>query len=149
MPSRLSADRAKVWLFYLKHSQGRKGCFSFNVIREVCSYFCDFGSRELAQVTETSLRFFNCDTSTWGPRIRLHTQIRTDVGSRLVILDDGRLFCCGKGKCQTGSMWTGWKAAYLISRKGTVDLLPQMLIARRAHGIIQVQEICVFGGSKL
>ena len=37
----LSAVRAKVWLLHLQSSRGALGSLSFNVIREICSYFED------------------------------------------------------------------------------------------------------------
>ena len=55
---------------------------------------------ELAQVTDSSLRFFNCQTSTWSPQIALRTRISADNSSSWATLEDGRVFCSGGGgKC--------------------------------------------------
>lgn len=53
---------------------------------------------ELAQVTTTSLRIFNCQSLTWGPQVRLNIKIQEDQSSIWMILEDGRLFCSGGGK---------------------------------------------------
>lgn len=52
---------------------------------------------ELAQVTSTFIRFFNCQSSTWGPQIFLHDQIKADSTSSWVVLKDKQLFCSGGG----------------------------------------------------
>lgn len=49
MAEHLSAVSGKVWLFYLKHSQSCRDRLSFNVIREICTYFAHF---ELVHVTD-------------------------------------------------------------------------------------------------
>lgn len=48
---------------------------------------------ELANVTGTSLCFFNCQISTWSLWVRLSTQIQADPDSRWVVLEDGLVFC--------------------------------------------------------
>ena len=96
---------------------------------------------ELAQVTSTFLRFFH--TSTWGPQILLHSLIKADQYSTWVVLKDGRLFC--SGGCSEGQTLA---VAYLLSRDGAINSLPSMQTARGYHGIIQVQDIYVFGGGK-
>lgn len=52
---------------------------------------------ELAQVTDTYIRFFNCQNSAWGPQIFLHSQIKADSTSSWAVLEDKRLFCSGGG----------------------------------------------------
>lgn len=96
---------------------------------------------ELAQVTSAFLRFFH--TSTWGPQVCLYSLIKADQYSTWVVLKDGRLFC--SGGCSEGQALT---VAYLLSRDGTINALPSMQTARGYHGVIQVQDIYVFGGSK-
>ena len=89
----LSAVGTKVWLLYVMHyTMGR---LSFNVVGEICSYLQDL---LLYQVTPDFLRPFNCQTSAWGPKVPLSTQIQVDVYSRWVVLkDEGSLFCSGGG----------------------------------------------------
>lgn len=136
--------RAKTLLIYLKHSQGIKGRLSLNVIREICSYIADF-SGDIAQVTATFFRFFNCRTMTWGPKTTLGSRINADSYSSWLVLQDGRLFCCGGCRSHAGYEWDD---AYLLSRDGVVDQLPHMLTARKSHGVIQLQHIYVFSGCK-
>lgn len=139
---------AKVWLFYLKRS---KGSLCTNVVREICSYFT---SLQLPQVTAAFLSFFNCETAIWGVRVCLRRYIQADKSSRWVTLTDGQVFCCGGGNSQAGysakssNYPATWKEAYLLGLDGTVTQLPNMLAARYCHGIIQVERIYVFGGSK-
>lgn len=85
---------AKVWFLYLNNLQGRKLCL--NIVREVCLFLTDF-SQELVQVTATFLRFFNCQTSSWTPQVFLLTSIRANEESSWVLLEDGRVFCSGRG----------------------------------------------------
>lgn len=91
MASLSPAIRAKVWLFYLTHS---RGSLSINVIREICSYLADL---LLAQVTSSSLRFFDCHTCTWGPQVLLRVPIQADGHSTWIVLKDGRVFSSGGG----------------------------------------------------
>lgn len=97
MATRLLTVRAKEWVLYL---WGARGSLSTNVIREICSYIADLQLPQ--QVTATFLRFYNCEASTWGPRVPLHAQIQADRGSSWVVLKDRRLFCSGGGNCQAG-----------------------------------------------
>ena len=78
---------AKIWLLHLKHSCGRKGSLSLNVIREICAFLPDF-SGFLPQVTTAFLRFFSCLTSTWGPKVHLRTSIKADQYSSWIALED-------------------------------------------------------------
>lgn len=129
MASSFSSRKAKVWLFYLKCFLRVRGKLSFNAIREICSYFpaTVFG---LAFVAEAFMRVFNCQDCTWGQKIHLRTKIEVDIESKWVMLDDGRLFCCGGGgNCQ--EVYQGRKSAYLISRIGAVNRLPDMLFGRQ------------------
>lgn len=152
MDKLLRAKRAKVWILHLKHPWSGRRSLSINVIREICSYIADL---ELPQVTSNFLRFFNCETSTWGPQVRLRTRIQANTSSRWMMLNDGRLFCSGGGKCQVGfsagstSYAATWKGAYILGLSGVVEQLPDMLTARYYHGIIQVHSIYTFGGCKL
>ena len=130
--------RAKVRLLYFKHS---RGSLSTNVIREICSYFADL---LLAQVTSSTLRFYNCHTCTWEPQVLLRTPILVDMSSTLVVLKDDRVLSSGGGMPSSY-----WNAAYLLGNDGAVEQLPDMLIGRRSHGVIQVRHIYVFGGSSL
>lgn len=143
MAKRLIGLRARMWLFYVKLLQGKKGRLSFNIIREASSYIPDF---LLPQVTPTFLRFFH--GSVWGPQIPLRTPIQADNTSNWVSLDDGRLFCCcgGGGNSQTGLQSKAWKVSYLLSCNGDVEELPDLLTARKYHGVIQVVHVYVFGG---
>ena len=149
MATKLSADKAKVWLFYLQYAQ--KGRLSLNVVREIGSYLADF-SLELAQVTKAFLRFFNGYTSTWGPQVWLRTQIQADEYSSWIVLKNSSLFCSEGGDCQAGYSGSVGslekKEAYLLSRAGEVNFLPHMLTARHSHGVIQVLHLYVFGGGK-
>jgi len=52
---------------------------------------------ELAQVTSSFLRFFNYQSSTWGPQIFLYNEIKADSTSSWVVLKDKRVFCSGGG----------------------------------------------------
>ena len=65
------ADRAKVWLLYLKHTRGERGRLSLNILKEVCAFLRPF--RLLAHVTESSIEFFNFQTYTWGQPVNLST----------------------------------------------------------------------------
>lgn len=110
----------------------------------------DIHAVELAHITPRSIRFFNCQTSTWGPQIRLDAQIQVDHRSQWVILKDGRLFCSGElGVYLANSSGRLKKVAYLLGRDGTVAQLPDMITGRCEHGIIQVGDLYVFGGRKL
>ena len=138
----------KVWLFYLKVSQGLRGRLSLNVTREVCSYLAD---PELVQVTETFLRFFHCHTATWGPERVLSSPILADESSSWAVLKDGSVFCSGGGG---DTSQTGWRSevlneAYLLGRDGSVETLPSMIDVRKKHGVIEVLNVYVFGGCKL
>lgn len=139
MAAQSPAVKAKVWLFHLKHS---RKALCINIIREVCSYLADL---QLAQVTATFLRFFNCETWVWGPKVQLFTPIQVDTGSIWAVLEDGRLFCSGGAE----GFFAISSVAYLLSRDGAVDQLPNLLAARKDHGVIQVLHIYTFGGCKL
>lgn len=144
MATHLSGRRVRVWLFYLKHLQGEGGTLGIVVIREICSYF---GDKVLVHVNYDFLRIFN--TYTWGPRVPLSTNIRADFCSVWLVLEDGRVFCSG-GDSKRHLEWVaGMKLAYLLSRNGKVDQLPDMLVPRRDHGIIQINfTLLIFGGCK-
>ena len=97
MAEQLSAVGAKVLLFHLKRSRGVRGSLSLNTIREICSFFQDL---LLYEVTPDFLRSFNCQTSTWRPKVPLRNQIQVDGSSTWVVLQNGRsLLCSGGGKC--------------------------------------------------
>ena len=136
--------RVKLWLFYLKYMRGVRGKIGHNVTREICSYLPL--RINLIQVTSAFLKiFFIPNLSTF--QVSLSTPIRADHGSSWVILEDGRLFCCGGGSKHQA---VDWKVAYLLSLEGTVEKLPEMLSARWCHGIIEyLSTIYVFGGGKL
>lgn len=140
----LHAQNSRVRLFYLKHMQGERGRLGFNVTRDICAYIADV--LVLAQVASTFLRFFN--TLSWGPQVPLTSPIQVSDTSTWVLLEDGRLFCSG-GLYGTGSRSSAMTVAYLLGRDGTVDSLPCMLAGRCSHGVIQVQHLYIFGGSKL
>ena len=146
-----STVRAKVWLFHLKFSQGVRGSLSFNVTREICSYLQD---SFLYQITRGFLRAFNCHTSTWGRQVPLQAHIRVSLDSVWVLLKDDRLFCSGGEEtdyyygptgCRSYSLWN---VAFLVSAEGEVGSLPCMHIERGRHGVIELQHVYVFGGSK-
>lgn len=139
----LLAQSSKAWLFYLKHQRGERGQLGHNVTRDICVYLVD--CLLLTQVTPTFLRFFN--TLAWGPQVLLSTPILVGDTSSWVLLKDGRLFCSG-GNSQTGFFSTVLSVAYLLGRDGAVDSLPNMLTARCSHGVIQVSQLYIFGGSK-
>lgn len=139
MAMRLLGRRTKAWLFYLKHLQCARGKLSFNIVREICSYFVDL---LLPHVTSTSLRFFN--TFVWEPEVLLRTRIQANQFSTWVELEDGRVFCCGGWNMLAAA----WNVAYLLGSDGAVEELPSMLAARYNHGVIQVRHIYVFGGCK-
>lgn len=143
----LSALTARMWLFYLKNLLQERGKLSFNVIREIGSYLAD--RFLLAQVTSTALELFNTSALCWGPHV-LHTPIEVYQDSRWVMLEDGRLFCSGGRSTQTDNQALKMLSkAYLLSRDGTVEMLPDMLIARYNHGVIEVLlRIYVFGGGE-
>lgn len=136
----IPAVRTKVWLFHLKRCS-----LSTNILREICSYLLHLNS--LAQVTPTFLRFFS--RSAWEPQVLLRTRIQVDQGSAWVVLADGQLFCSGGCTSQAVIYSRALSMAYLLSSNGTVEQLPNMLTARRCHGVIQVRQIYVFGGGKL
>lgn len=140
----MQGHSARVWLFYLKHLRGERGKLGLNVTREACEYLPFY--LQLAKVTKFSLRFF---AHAWKPRVRLHIDIHADEGSAWVVLKDGRLFCSGARINRINCEWRGWTAAYLLSRNGAVEQLPDMTLFRCAHGVIQVMHIYVFGGCKL
>lgn len=144
----LQGPRAKVWLFCLKYLQGERGRLSFNITREICEYLS--GSL-LAQVASTFLRFFNCDTSAWGPVVSLKSSIQANVGSTWVLLGNGSLFCSGgkESNSQADALSESWKVAYILGADGTVEALPNMFTSRCFHGVIQVRDLYVFGGSKI
>jgi hypothetical protein len=144
----LQEQKARVWLFYLKHLRGDRGTLEFKAIQEICAYLTD--CLELAEVTRTFLRFFNCRTSAWGPSVYLKTLPTGEGYSTWVILKDRRLFYSG-GMTSNSQTGTGAASicAYLLDRDGAVEELPNMLAARMSHGIIQVRDLYIFGGSKL
>lgn len=107
MATTLSSRSAKVRLFYLKRSLSLRGSLSFNICREICSYFVEF-SKELVQVTNHFLGFFNCCTSTMLRTVSLknikdksywHEQRYREpeeyLNSVWVLLGDDRVFYCG------------------------------------------------------
>ena len=144
MAADLSARRAKVWLLYLKHTRGDRGTLSLNILREVCAFLHPLYL--LAHVTESSIEFFNFQTTTWGEPVRLTTRIQVDPNSRWVFLEDGRVFCCGGN---------GMREAWMIGVGGTVERQPAMngarckhTSARQSHGLIAfVKAVYVFGGT--
>lgn len=144
MAMRLSHLRAKVWLFHLKHLKGERGQLCFNVTREVCDLLADH--RLLVQVTDTFQCFFNFKTSTWGPQVRLSTLIHADWTSSWVVLEDGRVFCCGGGKSYAGC---GEATAYIVARDGAVEQKTCMSEGRFGHGILSYNATYVFGGCML
>ena len=50
---------------------------------------------QLVRVTEFDISYFNFQTFTWGQPINLSTHIQADSTSIWVVLEDGRMFCCG------------------------------------------------------
>ena len=101
---------------------------------------------KLVHVTETRLHFFDCETTKWA-QVALLTPIQVDIYSSWVVLEDGRVFCSGGSKDQTG----GLKQAYVLGQEGRVQILPPMLSARKQHGVIEVSinySIYIIGGSK-
>ena len=120
----------------------------FKVVQEICAYLTD--CLELAEVTRTFLRFFNCHTSAWGPKVFLKALPTGNDCSTWLMLEDGRLFYSG-GMTSNSQTGTGGASisAYLLDRDGTVEELPNMLAARMSHGVIQVRDLYIFGGSQL
>lgn len=93
---------------------------------------------ELVQVTRTFLKFFNFQTSLWDPQVPLTTQIQAYGDSSWVVLDDGRIFCCG------------YATAYIITRDGSVEQKDNMIEARYSHGLLHISNILyAFGGFNL
>ena len=75
--------------------------------------------------------------------VPLRTPIQVDRCSTWEVLEDGRLFCSGCGVFQE------YFSAYLLSRDGAVEQLPNMLTERCLHRVIQILHINIFGGCKL
>ena len=91
-------------------------------------------------VTESSFKFFDFQTTTLGQPVRLITQIQVDGDSRWVFLEDGRVFVCGG--------MVGKREAWMIGVGGTVEPQPAMNGARYSHGLIAfMKAVYVFGGS--
>ena len=109
------ARRAKVWLLYLKHTQGDRGRLSLNILREVCAFL--HLPYLLADITNSYVRFFHFQTTTWAQRVPLTTQIQVDNYSMWVFLEDGRVFVCGGD---------GKREAWMIGVGGTVERQPAM-----------------------
>lgn len=143
----IEAQRARVWLFYIKHIRGDAGTLGLKVIQEICGYLLD--CLKLVEVTRTFLRIFNCRTTAWGPKVFLKAIPKGDDCGTWAILEDGHLFYSGgmTSNLQTG---TGGASvcAYLLGRDGAVEELPSILAARMSHGVIQVRDLYIFGGSK-
>lgn len=99
-------------------SEGERGKLGFNVIQEICEYLA-YGSR-LVHVTETFLCFFKFGSSTWGPQVRLSTQIQADMWSRWVLLEGEGAFSCG-GKCYAGREKA---TAFILARNGAAERRP-------------------------
>ena len=56
-------------------------------------------AKELVHVAASFLCFFNFQSSTWQPQINLRTPIQASNYSSWVIMEDGRVFCCGGERC--------------------------------------------------
>jgi len=94
---------------------------------------------QLVHVTESYIRFLNFQTFTWGQPINLSTQIQVNKWSIWVVLDDGRVFCCGG---------EGTNSAWIVGRGGTVEEQPSMTEVRCLHGVLVLSAVYVFGGIK-
>ena len=111
---------------------------------------------ELVHVTATHLRLFNFQNYTWGPQVPLSRQIVADNGSRWVILEDKRVFCCGgeyyAGYTSSSSSINylaagGRNEAYILTRQGAVDQKANMNVGRGYHGVLAINNaVYVFGG---
>ena len=122
---------------------------SRNVLTEVADYF-DSTHSLLVSLCEDCMRVFDCTTREWQPSITLSIALDYKLkGHRALVLIDGRVMCCGGRYTQrsTGRLFTS-KKAYLITRNGSISVLPGMRNDRHSHGLIEYnQVIYVFGGS--
>lgn len=121
---------------------------SLNIISEISDYFDS--PHSLLLLDEKSMRFFDCCERQWQPSIAFRSRLDSRLkGQRVVILIDGRVLCCGgQYRKQSCARLFISKKAYLISRKGSVIILPSMISDRHSHGLIEYnQVIYVFGGS--
>ena len=79
----------------------RPTSIGINVAREVCKYL--LAIPQLYSLTPTSLQQYNWTSSQWGSPTPLDGAFDWDGGSRYLLLDESRLFCCGKGMPHTGT----------------------------------------------
>lgn len=143
--TRATATTLLLWTRSLTSPYSR---LSLNVLTEVADYFHSHSF--LVSLGENSLRVFDCTMREWQPSITLSSALDCKLkGHRAVVLIDGRVLCCGGRYNQrsTGLLFTS-KNAYLITRGGSLSVLPSMLNDRHSHGLIEYnQVIYVFGGS--
>ena len=97
-------------------------------------------SSQLADLTSTSLRFFNFQSSAWEPQVQFQQEIQVDEHSAWVVLKGGSVFCCG------GGIEPGWKSAYLVVGRD-VQRRMDMIEGRYVHGILALNAaLYAFGG---
>jgi len=122
----LSAVEAKVWLFYLKSS---RGSLSFNVVREICSYFED--PRFFAAISQESMELHDFITHTTTPH-----QLPTIVQSGYIQVDRNTVLIVGYEVMKLD----------LLTFQAT-PLVP-LLTHRNCVGVAQVDKtVFAFGGS--
>jgi len=91
-------------------------------------------------INSTSIRKFQYEAETIAPPVMLETPVMIDATSAWLILDEEKLFCCGRHHPASS-------AAYVLQGSGAVTELESMRSARSQHGMVQYKkDIYVFGG---
>lgn len=97
---------------------------STNLLREIYSYLLSCDS--LSWINSNYIKNYNFRTRQIDSAIRMERAVRCDFYSRWTMVDSQRMVLCGGGPDE------GWKTAYLLHNRGSVQLLPDMQRGRRA-----------------
>ena len=110
---------------------------------------------EIYWVTGKSVQCFDVRTSQLHPPVQLRTPILADENSRWAVVDSGRVVLCGGGKGDTSEslVISGYskprKTAYLLSKTGEVETLPELQYGHQSPGVIAWNgRVLVFGSSR-
>lgn len=92
-------------------------------------------------INSTSIRIFHYETEAIAPPIMLEMPIMIDATSAWLVLEEGKLFCCGRHHPASS-------AAYVLDvGSGGVAEVEGMQSARSQHGVVLYKnDIYVFGG---
>lgn len=112
----------------------------------VTTHFSQPEPTELYWVSESSIQWFDVCASQLYPQVELSSQVRVSRSSSWAVVDKKTVVLCGGTALPFDPFSEVWKSAYLLSKSGKVQTLPDMNFGHGSPGLVVWNgKVLVFG----